>query len=304
MNNSTKYTVSVGIPAYNEAANIARLVRHVLDQKAVHFELHEVVVVSDGSTDNTDVEARGVLDPRVALRSDDRRLGKVARQNQLCQELVGDIIVLFDADILLADDLVLEHLVSEFRLNPQVDLVCGKHWPLEPRTFIERVAYFGAQYWETAKDLIGNRADMYNCLGQVRAFSRRFARELRVPEAAGSFEDTYSFLYAKQHGKEVVVNKKAKVLFRLSSTLRDYVYQMTRYIRVPRTAHDFFPASEIAKYDHMTGAVRLRAFWATAFRLGWVLAVWYILFQSLTIVYGFIARPRAMWAISPSSKNV
>ena len=48
-----KLTVTIGIPAYNEEANVRNLLVSLLAQKETNFKLQEIIVVSDGSTDKT-----------------------------------------------------------------------------------------------------------------------------------------------------------------------------------------------------------------------------------------------------------
>ena len=46
-------SITIGIPAYNEEANIKYLLKLLLNQKIKNAAIHEVIVVSDGSTDGT-----------------------------------------------------------------------------------------------------------------------------------------------------------------------------------------------------------------------------------------------------------
>ena len=55
-----KPKVSVGISAYNEEHNLAQLLRSITRGKAQSFELAEIIVVSDGSTDRTAEIARSL----------------------------------------------------------------------------------------------------------------------------------------------------------------------------------------------------------------------------------------------------
>jgi glycosyltransferase involved in cell wall biosynthesis len=43
-------TVTIGIPAYNEAANITSLLMALLAQNTPNFKLESIIVASDGST--------------------------------------------------------------------------------------------------------------------------------------------------------------------------------------------------------------------------------------------------------------
>ena len=48
-----KPTLSIGIPAFNEEANIYFLLKDLLSQKMDQFNLERIIVNSDGSTDDT-----------------------------------------------------------------------------------------------------------------------------------------------------------------------------------------------------------------------------------------------------------
>lgn len=48
-----KLTVTIGIPAYNEEQNIGHLLVNIFNQSTSIAILDEIIIVSDGSTDNT-----------------------------------------------------------------------------------------------------------------------------------------------------------------------------------------------------------------------------------------------------------
>ncbi len=48
-----KIRCSVGITAYNEEANIGRLLQAILDQRLYEVEICEIIVVASGCTDRT-----------------------------------------------------------------------------------------------------------------------------------------------------------------------------------------------------------------------------------------------------------
>jgi len=97
-------TISIGIPAYNEEANIGNLLESILSQKQDSFVLKEMIVISDGSTDRTVQEAKKVSDERVKVIEGIERRGQAYRQNEICSRASADFLVLLNADILIKNN--------------------------------------------------------------------------------------------------------------------------------------------------------------------------------------------------------
>ena len=74
---------SMGIMAYNEEANIGRLLEAVTTQKFKEVALTEIVVVASGCTDNTEavVLEWAKRDARIRLISQEKRMGKASAIN-------------------------------------------------------------------------------------------------------------------------------------------------------------------------------------------------------------------------------
>ena len=116
--------VTVVISAYNEARQIEATVRNKLDQDYPPALL-DVMVASDGSTDETDTLLRGLAhqDPRVSYFRQQPRNGKTAALNALVARAEGEIIVFADANSMFRPDTV-RRLVSVFA-DPQVGYATG-----------------------------------------------------------------------------------------------------------------------------------------------------------------------------------
>lgn len=120
--NVDKRVLSVIIPAFNEANSIQMTLRRVLDQQSVG----QVIVVDDGSTDNTFINAKSITDSRLHLIQHHSNSGKGTAISTAIPLLEFPISVIQDAD--------LEYDPSEFDklINPilsdKADVVYGSRF--------------------------------------------------------------------------------------------------------------------------------------------------------------------------------
>jgi cellulose synthase/poly-beta-1,6-N-acetylglucosamine synthase-like glycosyltransferase len=111
-----KTRVGVYINAYNERENIANVVDSVLNQNiGENYELEEIIIVVDGSTDGTDIIAKRIAadDPLIEAWIFPKNLGKVECFNRLVQhsKTSGIGIAVFPmADVLLGRDALISLL--------------------------------------------------------------------------------------------------------------------------------------------------------------------------------------------------
>jgi dolichyl-phosphate beta-glucosyltransferase len=92
---------SIVIPAYNETARIGRALSQVSDCIRKHRWAAEVVVVDDGSTDNTAalVEAWAAGHPEVRLIRNGRNRGKGYSVRNGMLRAAGEVVMFTDADL-------------------------------------------------------------------------------------------------------------------------------------------------------------------------------------------------------------
>ena len=91
---------SIGIMAYNEEANIGRLLDTLLKEAPGGFFIGEIIVVSSGSTDSTETIVRKFADrdPRVIPLIQKKREGKASAVNCFLARAAGDLLILESAD--------------------------------------------------------------------------------------------------------------------------------------------------------------------------------------------------------------
>jgi glycosyltransferase involved in cell wall biosynthesis len=138
--------ITIGIPFYNSAVTLERAIRSVFAQAYPSWEL---LLVDDGSTDDSLSVARAVRDPRVRVISDSLRQGLSPRLNQIAQLAAGEYIARMDADDIMHPERLGRQL--EFlQAHPEVDVVsCGAYviddadrpWGRTDRTLVPLTPY-------------------------------------------------------------------------------------------------------------------------------------------------------------------
>ncbi|MCL1962306.1 MAG: glycosyltransferase family 2 protein [Desulfovibrionaceae bacterium] len=93
-------SISCVMPAYNEARNLVRVVPQVLQVLTGLAEAVELIVVDDGSRDDTVETARALIraHPQVVLLRLSRNFGKEAALTAGLQAARGDVVTIMDAD--------------------------------------------------------------------------------------------------------------------------------------------------------------------------------------------------------------
>lgn len=96
---------SIIIPVYNKAADIQQCINSILAQTYTNFEL---VIVNDGSTDNSEVIIQGFKDPRIKYIYKENG-GVSSARNRGIKEATGKWITFMDAD-----DIMYTHALSVY----------------------------------------------------------------------------------------------------------------------------------------------------------------------------------------------
>jgi len=111
--------ISIGIPFYNAEKYLELAIKSVFAQTHKQWEL---ILIDDGSTDNSLQIAKSVNDPRVRVISDGKNKKLAGRLNEIAHLAKYDIIARMDADDFMSPTR-LERQLEILMDNPTLDLV-------------------------------------------------------------------------------------------------------------------------------------------------------------------------------------
>ncbi len=169
--------VTILVPAYNEATVIGRTVTSLLQQE---YGALELIIIDDGSSDGTAAAARAACsDVRVRVLSQ-ANAGKAAALNHGMAAASGEIIVVVDADTLLAPNAI-HHLVRPLA-DARVGAVAGN---AKVGNRVNLVTRWQAVEYVTSQNLDRRAFVMLNCITVVPGAIGAWRREAVL--AVGGF---------------------------------------------------------------------------------------------------------------------
>lgn len=298
---SMKYTLTVCIPAYNEAQNIGRILHAVLNQEPIGYELTRVIVYSDASVDATAAIARAIGDKRVEVVEGAVRSGKAAGINHMFSMAQTDAVVLLDADSIVPSNQVLSKLVRCMHEH-DASLVSGSCKPLSPRSFLQRLLVLGVEAWQELISRTPN-SDMYRCGGQLVLMRKDLYAHISYPKT--SADDVYPYIVAKERGLNYAYDVTAQIYYKLPSTYRDFFRQQTRFLNADASMETIFGKDVVQKYYTIRLTDKLKGI-ARAFLGHPILAVCYalMLISPKLLVALFKHDTGGLWAIAESTKDI
>jgi len=241
MPNKRKIKITVFMAAYNAADYIATSIESVLKQTYPHFEL---LVVDDGSTDNTVEIIRSFNDPRIRLIQNDGNKGIPFTRNVALTEAKGEFMAVLDSDDIAFRNR-LEVQLQHFLNRPQLAVLGGYAYVIDrmgQRTGQKMTPFFGSDklhagllfYNSFVHSTVMMRMSAFRDIGgypnhlvaQDYALFSRIALNYEVdniPEYLGEY---------RIHGNNISTRKKDLVTQQLRAILR---YQLDKLL--PKADH-------------------------------------------------------------------
>jgi peptidoglycan-N-acetylglucosamine deacetylase len=218
--------VSVIVPAYNEERVIAQTIRSLLASSYPEFE---IIVVDDGSTDNTCEVVRNQFsdDTRVALFTKENA-GKAEALNFGLRRARGEIIVALDADTIF-EPTTISALARRFD-DQRVGAVAGN---AKVGNRINLITRWQALEYITSQNLDRRAFAQLNCITVVPGAVGAWRREL-IERAGGFTSDTLAedqdlTLRIRRLGCEIVYEETAIAWTEAPDTMRSLAKQRFRW---------------------------------------------------------------------------
>ena len=206
--------VSIIVVAYNEAPCIATRLDNLLALEYPSEKL-EIIVGSDGSTDDTAAIARRYAPLGVRVHAFDRRGGKPAALNVLVPRASGDIVLFADARQRFEPS-TLRAIVADF-VDPQVGAVSGELM-LEAPEGSAPAGQGAAFYWRYEKFIRAAESRVDSTVGATGAIYA-IRRSLFTPIPADTLlDDVLIPLRIVRQGYRVVFEPSARAFDRTSAT--------------------------------------------------------------------------------------
>ncbi len=213
-----KFSVSVGVMAYNEEKNIARCLEALQNQELESCEIGEILVVSSGSTDRTNeiVHEFHQRDPRIKLIIQKERKGKAAAINEFLRFAKGDICIIESADT-VAHPRAVENLVKPF-FNSRIGMT-GAH-PIPTNSKKNFIGFCVNKLWR----LHHLMALEHPKCGEMIAFRNLISK---IPSYTAVDEAAIEAIF-RENGFDIAYAPDAIVYNKGPETLRDFLKQRRR----------------------------------------------------------------------------
>ncbi len=205
-------SISVIIAIHHEAPRIATKINNILAAEGSD-RIREILIGSDGCTDQPAAALAAIHDPRVRLIIFPERRGKPSVLNDLVPQATGEVIVFMDVRQRL-DQAALPALLANFA-DPAVGVVSGElvfeHDPSQSGTAAGIDAYWRYEKW--IRDREGRWASVPGATGALYAIRR----ELVMPiPAEVALDDVFIPMNAIARGYRCIFEPEARIYDRVA----------------------------------------------------------------------------------------
>lgn len=214
--------VSLIVAAYNESEVIEQKIRNSLELDYPSDKL-QIMIVADGSSDDTADIARRYEDQGVVVLHTPERRGKSAALNRGVEQATGDILVFSDANAFYLPEAI-RMLVRNFN-DSRVGCVSGKKTVRQEGSTI---AQSEGMYWKYESFLKKKESEIRSTVGvvgEMNSLRREFYQP--IPKHIIN-DDAYLAMKTMQAGKRVIYEPEAVSWETSAASTRDEIIRRQR----------------------------------------------------------------------------
>ena len=214
--------ISVIIPNYNHASSAIKCIDALTRQKITGNHEFSIIVVDDGSTDNSHSIIHARYDQRIELIGLESNQGRCTARNTGAFQSDADYLIFIDSDCIAVGDGFIQAYIDNLSLGH--DLIFGqvstenkKFWDLlQKNTFHNRQSEFrSGQFWAYTTQNVCIRRNLFMSIG---GFDTQFEKH--------GFEDRDLFIRLIEHGAKAAYCHAANVIHDDTISLRSVSAKM------------------------------------------------------------------------------
>ncbi|MDO8551722.1 MAG: glycosyltransferase [bacterium] len=296
-----KHKITIGIPAYNEEANITFLIEDIERQKQESIGIEKILIYSDGSTDETVTRIKEIKDPRVELISSNVRKGIALGLNIINDLSTSEILIVLNADIRIKDPYFLEKMAQPI-LEQGADLVSCPVYELPPTNLLGEVLGVSMDIKRKVFGQLRFGKNVFTCHGRARAFSKKLYRDIGFNFSVG--EDAYSYLYCVDNHYRYAYVSNTTVFYKLPDNLIDHQSQSLRYYYSQKLLSEIFGEELIAAEYKFPSFLFLKSYFYYLIRKPLLVILYSLLWCFVRWRSLFVFSFKDKWDIALSSKRL
>lgn len=223
-------TVSILVPCWNKGKTLAATVHSLLALEYPREKL-SIVIIDDGSTDNTLMAAQEFLgNPQVSIYSKRNEGSKYAALNYGIEHSSGELIGCLDADSFVAPDALIE-VIKKFESNSAIMAVTPAMKVNNPRSLLERMQAAEYSFGIFYRKMFDNISAISVLPGPFSFYRREVFAKVGLFRQAHHTEDMEMAFRMHAHGLAISNAHTAIVSTNVPNTVGGLIRQRIRWSR-------------------------------------------------------------------------
>lgn len=292
-------TVTIGIPAHNEGTNIKKVLESISQQMQTNYQLEKVIIIADGCTDDTLMQAYSLQLKKLELISLSPRQGKANALNQIINRSKSDILILLDADIQITDHNFVDKLIKPLIIE-RADLTSAKVLPKKGESFLSKILYISNDFKQQVYESWNQGNNIYTCHGRAIAMNRKLYSQMDYTGILA--DDALAFITAQRLKLKYQFAKEATVYYRLPQTIDDHEKQSSRFLQSQKQFSTTLDSKFISELYSIPPKVLIQKMFSFIFKNPVSMSMYIFLFAYLKLKSFTKNDNLLIWEIAKTSK--